>query len=176
MSIMRPTLPTTRIKIVGIFDLDKVMRGMQKWIVDQGYEFQENQFKHKVPSPAGAEWEVRWKSWRKVTGYTKFWINIFFHIWDMKEVEVIKDGKKQKLTKARMLIEFYGEVELDYDNKMEGSVLKEALREFYHKFVIKRQIDGGWEDELYYRIYKLHRWVKEWLDFETKANAAAIRY
>jgi len=159
------------IKFKGIFDFHSLMRTMRNWIVNQGYEFHETSVKHKVPSPIGAEQEFEWWGWRKVNSYVKFHIDIYFHLWDLHDVEVVREGKKQKLQSARMQIEMTGRCELDWSNRFAGSRFLQALADFYDNYVIRKQIDTIYTDQLYYRIYKLQRVAKEFLEFETKESA-----
>jgi len=83
----------------------------------------------------------------------------------------MKEGKKQKLTKARVWIELNCEVDLDYNNLFEKSKFLEGIRKFLNNIVLRSRIDNLWWDELYYRTLKLHRFIKELLETETKTNA-----
>ena len=159
------------IKFNGIFDFNGLMQAMRNWIVDQGYEFHETSVKHKVPSPVGAEQEFVWWGWRKVNSYVKYHIDIFFHLWELHDVEVVREGKKEKLQSARMQIEMSGRCELDWSNRFAGSKFLQALADFYNNYVIRKNIDLVFTDQLYYRIYKLQQLVKEYLEFETKTSA-----
>jgi hypothetical protein len=167
---------TERLKYVGILDLDGLFKTMYQWYNDYGYEFHEKTVKHKVPGPLGADQEIEWTGWRKINGYVKFWVDVYFHLWQLKDVEVIKEGKKVKLSRARMLIEFSGRVDLDYSNRFGGSRFLQALQDWYHKFVIKKEIDSIYTDQLYYRILKLYTVCKEYLDMEAKHNASLRRW
>ncbi len=159
------------IKFIGIFNLPGMMRTMRNWIVNQGYEFHEKGLKHKVPTPAGAEQEFGWWGWRKVNDYVKYHIDIYIHIWELHDVEVVREGKKQKLQNARVQIEITGRCELDWSNRFGGSRFLLALADFYDNYIVRRNIDLVYTDQLYYRLYKLQKVVKEFLEFETKTNA-----
>lgn len=168
---MKYELPTVAtLKINGIFDFEGVYRAMQNWFVEQKYYFEEVLYKHKVPSPAGAEEHIRWTGWRNVTEYVRFNIEIYFILWDAKEIEVIKNGEKKRLTKARMKIQFDGYVETDYSKRFEESPFLKKLARFYNEFVMKKRIDTLYTDQLYYMILKLYTVAKEQLEFETKVN------
>ena len=159
------------IKHYGIFDLNGMYQMIYNWFVDRGFEVQERKFKHKVPSAAGEEEEIWWSAWIRETDYIKNWIDIVFFFYDIKEVEVVKEGKKKKLTRARVLIEINGKVETDWQGKWQRSAFLSQLQKFYEKFIIKKDIDTIWWDKLYYNMLKLHASIKEWLDQEAKANA-----
>ncbi|MDP7323381.1 MAG: hypothetical protein QF632_01315 [Candidatus Woesearchaeota archaeon] len=176
VSLDRPMPFPMNLKYRGVWDYEGLYQLMVQWFEDQGYEFHERVFKHKVPSPLGFEQELGWYGWRKVNAYVKFWIYVYWHVWDIKEVEVVKDGKKKKMVQARLFIEFSGKVELDWQNMFTGSKFVVAIQDWMNKYVLHKTITGGWEDELYYRIHKLFYSCKEFLNMETVHNASAHRY
>jgi|TARA_Y100000310_G_scaffold311582_1_gene358011 hypothetical protein len=176
VSLDRPMPEPMTIKYRGVFDMDGLYKTMQAWIEDQGYEFHEQFYKHKVPSPLGQEQEIGWYGWRKMNMYVKFWIYCYFHIWDMKDVEVVKNGEKKKMISARLHVEFRGKVELDWQNMFAGNNFLVSLQHFLNKYVLHKTITGGWEDEIYYRIHKLFYVTKEYLNMETVHNASEHRY
>ena len=42
--------------------------------------------------------------------FVKFRLEVSFHLWDMTEIEVVKDGKKKLLTNARLEIKLGGKL------------------------------------------------------------------
>ncbi|MCB9358453.1 hypothetical protein H6503_00835 [Candidatus Woesearchaeota archaeon] len=170
-----PGTHTPHIFYSGIFDYQKLIKVIAGWFANQGYEFHENVFKHKVPSPSGSEQEFKFSGWRKVTEYVQFWIYVHGHIWEIKEIEVLVDGEKKKMAKGKIKFVFTSDVWLDYNGKFNTPVAVK-IQKFLHKHVWHKQITGGWEDECYYRMYKLHRVVKEVLNMSTPTNASEIRY
>ncbi len=176
MVSIRRDMPVFGLKYRGVFDMDGLYRAMVAWMEGQKYEFHEQYYKHKVPSPLGAEQEMGWFGKRKVNPYVRFWIYIHFHIWDMKDVEVVRDGKKKKMLSGRMQMEMDGYVELDWQNMFSGNKFLVHLQDWMNKYVLFKKITGGWEDELYYRIHKLYYVVKDFLNMESVHNASAHRY
>ena len=164
------------IKYKGIFDLLGLFKMMRDFIMEQGYQWDEQVVKHKVPGPSGAEDQYKWTAWKKVTEYTKFHIETYMHIWDLKEIEVVKSGKKTVMYQGRILIRIIPMVELDYNNRFEGSKFMLALRDWFHEYVWKHEIEDIWEDGLYYYTYKYHKAIKEYLEFESATNAAQERF
>lgn len=162
-------IPT--IKYSGILDYNGFLKTLRNWIASQGYEFHEKSLKHKVPSPAGAEEEFVWWGWRKVNSYVKFHVDVFIHVWDLHDVEVVREGKKQKLQHARIHMEMSGRCELDWSSRFGGSRFLQELADFYDKYIVRQDIENIWTDQLYYRIYKLHLLAKQYLNFETKVSA-----
>ena len=153
----------------GIFDYGGLLVLIVDWLKQRRYWFQETTVKHKVPSPFGAEEERRFKAEKKITDYYKETAELKFHLWEINEVEVVKDGKKIKLIKARMEIVFKGGLVLDYQGRWDKSKLHQNVRKFIHEHVLKNKIESFWADELYYRLYKLHSLIKDYLDMQTKS-------
>jgi len=170
MSVKVPA-PKHIIKYEGIFDYDRLYKIVYHWLSNQGYYVNEPTYKSKPGTAAGTEEEIELRAWRKVNNYVKYWIYVYFHVYDIKPMEIVKEGKKKKVIKARIWIELDAEVELDYNNRFEKSRFLEALRTFLNNIVLKSKIDVVWTDELYYRMLKLHKVIKEFLEMETKTNA-----
>lgn len=165
-----------RLRYRGIFELEGLLKKIRGWLEDDGFEFQETAYKFKTPSPAGSELELDCGGKKKISEYTEYKISFYFHIWDMKKMEIIKDGKKKNVVQARMLIEMSGTAVIDYQKRFGGSKFLQGLGDWFTKFIVGKEIDNIIEDKLYYIMYKLHRVVKEYLDMETKTNAAEGRW
>jgi hypothetical protein len=175
VSQRREALPAM-LKYRGIFDFEGMLKLVYDWLIHEDYEVHERKYKHKIPDPRGAEQEITIAGWRRVNGYVKFHVEVDIHTYDQKDVDVIKEGVKKRLVQARIKMTFTPTVELDYTKRFAGNSFLQTLQDFYHKYIIRQEIQNYWEDELYYRTYKLHRLVKEWLDMETKTNAAEGRW
>lgn len=151
----------------GLFDWDGLYLAIADWLKRYRYILHEETYKHKVPSPMGAEQELRWFADIEVNDYIKFRITLDFHLWDMTEVEVVRDGKKKLLTNARMQIEMRGTIWADWQDKFEKNNFTRALRSFYHNYVIRRDLDSVYGDMLIYRMSNLHAYIKKLLDMQT---------
>ena len=176
MSVRREMPNIQMIKYRGIFDYPGLLRVVYDWGLKQGFEMHEKKSKHKVPDARGAEQEHTLLGWRKVDAYVKFWFQVDTRAEYLKDVDVIIDGKKKRLTQGKIRIRFTGYVELDYNNRFETSPFMEGLRDFYHKFIIRTRIQNILEDTLYYRLYKLNKKVKEHLDMEAQHLASEGRW
>lgn len=159
------------IKYHGIFDMTSLLKKMRSWIIANWFEFHEASVKHKVPSPEGAEQEFEWWGVRKVNSYVKYFVDVFIKLWNLHDVEVVREGQKKKLQSAKLLIETSGRIQLDWSDRFGGSQFLQNLAEFYNNYVVKKDIDMVWADKLYYDMYRFHQMIKEHLDFETKSNA-----
>ena len=162
---------TLRLKHAGVFDYGGLLRHLREWIINQDYEFHERTVKHKVPSPSGYEEEILWTAQKEVNAYVRFHFDIYMHIYNIKDIEVIKEGKKHKLTQASLLMEVWGRCEFDWSNRFGGNRFLQLLNNFFLQYIVGKNMDVKWTDELYYRLYKFQKVVKEYLDFESKSNA-----
>jgi len=159
------------IRYKGVLDLEGLYRVIVQWLKTRRYWFQETTYKHKVPSPFGAEEEIQFKAERKCNEYYLHNITIYFHVYDQQEVEVIKEGKKQKLIKCRVEILLSGTLVCDYQGRFDKTAVLQKLRQFAHDHIIKHQVEDVWYDELYYRIVKLQAMIKDYIDMQSKSHA-----
>ncbi|MBS3127782.1 hypothetical protein J4410_01435 [Candidatus Woesearchaeota archaeon] len=165
-----------RIKNTGIFNVDGLFHMMRDYLISQDFEFHEVSVKHKVPSSAGWEEEYEWRATKKINEYIKFEVKVFMHLYNIREIEVVKEGKKQTLHQGSIEIWLRPTVIMDYEQRFAGNAFLIALQDWFHEYVWKHELDDIWEDEVYYRCLKFHRAIKEYLDFETKTNASEDRW
>jgi hypothetical protein len=160
-------LETFRIKFDGIFDFDEVYNAMNDWLTEREYEVKETKYKNKPP-----ELEIAWKTDRKITHYVKQKIDVDFYFWNMKEVEVIKSNTKKKMLKARVRIEVKPDVELGYEDYLKDKSEWEStpflikLKEFFNKWVLKRDIDMLYEGQAYYDAVHFVDFIKHKLNMK----------
>ncbi|MBR9691834.1 hypothetical protein GOV06_03520 [Candidatus Woesearchaeota archaeon] len=158
------------IRYKGLFDFDGVYNLIVQWMKARRYWFQETSYKHKVPLPTGAEQEIVFKGEKNVTEFYQHHIQIDFHLWDMTEVEIDVGGTKKTLTNARMEIVLSGAVVIDPEKRFAQTTFLQNIRDFFFKYILKKDIETVWYDELRYRIYKLHDVIKEYLDMQAKGS------
>lgn len=170
------TLPITErpIHYRGIVNLTGFFLVMKNWLEDNQFEFHEHIVKSKLASD-GLRREYTWYAWRNVNEYIKFEITIFMDIRNIEEVEVIRKGKKEKLSQCRIRLEPSGQVVLDPHKRFEGRFL-EKLRAFMHEYLIKKEILYIWGDQLDYQLMKMEKVVKEYLEFEAKTMAYEYKW
>ncbi len=151
----------------GLFDFDGMYAAVIDWAKNYGYLWTEKAYKHKVPSPRGAEQELDWSMTTNITEYIRYTINFKIHIWDLNEVQVEVQGKTLLLSNARMYIEMLGTLEYDWQGKFKGSSFFDKLGNLYFKIMFK-DISLKYADDLYYRIWNLHAVLKKYFDMQTK--------
>ena len=93
--------PLATIRYEGLFDQEGLFKTAAEWFEQNAYELHERKVKHKVPSPAGMDQENHWEGWVKESDYIKFWVRVAFRFQDLKDVEVVKDGKRQPCANHR---------------------------------------------------------------------------
>lgn len=163
-------LPPIIIRYTGLFEFEGIYKIIIDWCKNYGYTWEEETYKHKVPSPRGAEQEFRWIAEKEVTDYLKYKIEMEAHGWDMTEIVMEKDGKKKSLTNARFEIIIKGIVITDWQGKWKKGRLPQFLGNIYEKFVIRRELDGLYADGLFYRLLSLQTLLKKFFDMQTKWN------
>jgi hypothetical protein len=97
-------------------------------------------------------------------------ITVHIHMWDAAEVDVIKDGKKAKLMRARMIITMDAVMVLDYNKRFSGRFSKK-LGDVYYNKIINWEWKLKYGQPLIYSVYDLHKKVKKFLNMETDSSA-----
>ena len=141
---------------------------MTDWAKNYGYLWEEESYKHKVPSPKGAEQEWLWFAEKNVTDYIHYKLMILGHIWDMTEVEVEKEGKRKKLTNGRFEIIIIGTLTTDWQKKWGQNKFSRFLGRMYEKYVMVKEIETIYGDQLWYRMWNLQAVLKKFFDMQTK--------
>ncbi|MFA6460975.1 MAG: hypothetical protein WCV90_01810 [Candidatus Woesearchaeota archaeon] len=167
-------LPGTGKKIIlrynGLFDFDGMYAAITDWAKNYGFMWHEKDYKHKVPSPKGAEQEFTWVLTKNVTQYIRNEITIKLHAWELLEVEVDQGGRKIPLSNARLYLWIEPKVTFDWQRKFQGSgKFGEWLGKWYNKLLDKDF--SNYLDELYYRTWDLHAIIKTYFDVQTRKYA-----
>lgn len=160
----------SEVRYSGVFDYDLLYKTIHRWLKDHFYEVHESPYKHKM-TPTGAEVELTITGWRKQTDWVKFIITADTHFWDITDVEVVKEGKKQKLNKGRFWIRFKMTVIFDWQKQFEGKAFYVKLFNLLRNKIMLMQLMLGPVDDLYYETYRLQAEVKKVLEMDTSYNA-----
>jgi hypothetical protein len=168
--------PIGRVAYKGVLDWDKVYSYVREWFSERKYDFDEYDYKHKEGTKYGIEEEFKWKAKRKIDDYYRYKITVEVHNWDMRRVEVIEKGQKKKLWKGRVLMEFYAEVETDYQGVWKRGPFALELKKFVDQFINKPERKAVYTDRLLYMVQRLQGRVREIMNMEAKKNAHEIRW
>jgi hypothetical protein len=130
-----------KIRHVGMFDFKETYRVMFEWLLHEGYDVFEKEYKEIIGQNGAKEVDVFWDATKKVSDYFKFWINVRFHPLAMTSVEVDVDGVKQKMNKGDFTIEFKSALLKDTENKWAGNDFLRFLRKNYDKYLIRERTE-----------------------------------
>lgn len=161
------------IRFHGLFDWEGLYYSIADWYKRYRFYLIEEMYKHKVPTPMGAEQELHWYGTLDVTEFVQFRIDVDFHLWEMTEVEVVRNGKKKLLTNARLEIKIRGKYIFDYHNKFEKNKFTRVLLTLWLSYLYRREATTLWADTLYYRMLGLVAHIKKYLDLQGQHHAYA---
>lgn len=164
-------IPGGTIRYNGLFDFDGLYFAISEWFKKYRYWFHETSYKHKVPNPRGAEQELDVHGELEITDFIKFNISLNIRTWDMTEVEIVKNGQKKLLTKARLQVKLFGKIEYDWQNKFTKNAFTRALFRLYYAVFYRKEMTSIWGDMLVYRMFNLHHHIKKYIDMQTQYNA-----
>ncbi|NOZ80195.1 MAG: hypothetical protein GXP63_00860 [DPANN group archaeon] len=156
------------LKYKGIFDLDEMLEMAQEWYHQRGFHFHEHKFKAQ-DLQQGGEAYFYWTGFRNDTEFLRVWVHLYFHFWDLEQVDVVKDKKKKTMMRGRMKVQFQGFIEIDYKNKYETSKFMETLREFYWKTIYLKRIQV-YGDKIEYELHGFHEKFKQLLSMHNKGD------
>ena len=159
------------VRYVGLTDFDALYAAVIDWCKSYGYIWQETTYKHKIPSPKGAEQEWTWELQKEVTDYIQYKIKMEAHAWDLNEIIVEKGGKKKILSSGRFEVIINGTLVWDWQKRWGKSKFTQKLGQLYDTYIIKKDLESLYGDQLYYRIWNLQALLKKFFDMQAKWHA-----
>ena len=163
-----PSEPVTYIRHKGIWDMQDLYESVADWFRKRKYKFHERVYKHKHPSPFGVERQYVWEAERAETEYVQFHYNVYIHTYDAHDVDVVAaDGSKKIFTKGRIWIEIKANIVSDWEGRWKEKNFYSRLKDFYNKYIIKKNFEQGWIPKVRYEMYELSAIVKKQLKMES---------
>ena len=164
-------MPVTYVKHRGFFDFEKLLRAIRQWFVDDDYDLINIPIHlQKFPTPTGLEHEFKFKCEKNVTDYIKFHMEVFMRAFNLRDVEIVHEGRKMKMQEGQIMIEIIPTLEFDWQNRFKGAGIWKpvltALDEFYRNYIIKYKIADYWEDMILLKSSQLARVMRETLGQE----------
>src|SRR3989344_5351606 len=123
----------------GLMDFKGFYNFMYNWLKSEGFTVYEDEYVEKV-SGEFKELRIKWKVSKQLSDYFKVEYNIKTEVRRMSDVEVEIEGKKKKMQKALMEMDFKGSLVKDVDSGWEGHSWLRFMREIYDKYVIPKRI------------------------------------
>ena len=137
----KETLFSSTLKHKGLFDFAKFYKFCYDWLAEEtGLLLQENKYVEKLSGDT-KEIDVEWSGFTKLTDYFRFDMKVNFKILGMKQVEIMKDGKKIKTNEGQIEMKVKGTLVRDWQGRFEKSPFQKFMREIYDKWVIPSRID-----------------------------------
>ena len=163
--------PVQLIKHRGFFNYSDLLQAVRKWYIDEDFDVLDMpMYKQKFPGPTGTEHEFKMKGKKNVTEYVRYEIEFFMRVYNLRDVEIIQDGKKIKVQDGQIFFEISPVLELDWQGRFKGAgpfaPFIKALDEFYRNYIIKYTIVDYWEDLCLLKALQLTRLIKEKLGQE----------
>ena len=162
--------PTMRVRYNGLFDFDTLYAAIVDWGKNYGYKVLEKSYKHKVPSPKGAEQQIAFVMDKDVTDFVRYIVNVNIHTWDMMEVNVDIAGKKKQLTNARIEVAISYTVMMDWQKKFSSKSKLVQLFSGWYFQIMKPTLEAVYFDGIHYRVVNFQAMIKKYFDLQAKAN------
>lgn len=158
--------PAFIIKYRGVFDYDGITTFVIKWFKKRKFNVNEKKHKHKMSCPHGLDIDWGVEFWKKIDDYYMYQADVQFRLWNARQVEVVKDGKKKMLWYAELKVVIGMDVVCDYMGRWETNQFFERLRNFYDQYIIKVDIRVRHVDPFYYKLLDLQTEIKKKLEME----------
>ncbi len=156
----------------GVFSSRELFRMFTKWYKESPYE-KGGDYISEQNTSHGKCIEYTYMPWIKPNDYIRNFMRIRILIYDMKKVDIMVDGIKEKMDEGRILIFIDGFLEYDYDARWGGKPMLQLMRTFYIKFMYKyysKFFEGGMINdchalyelfERFFNMYKTYRPIKK---------------
>lgn len=155
-----------RIRYNGLLHVGDLFQTCRDWFASHKYIFVEKSVKHKYGS-GGLEKEYEWRPHKRINEYLKYEVRMVFKIKNIADVEVIRDGKKEKLQQAWVLIQIVGR--LHYDTYGRGKNLGwigQNIQALYLR-VMKPEIMKVWVNDFENHLRDLKKHITNYLEYES---------
>ena len=158
-------LYSSKIKYDGIFNFSAFYKFCYEWLNEEaGLDMEESKYEEKIAGEV-KNLQVEWKGTKKLTDYFKSEIKVSFRITGLSNIEISRDGIKEKTNKGSVEIKVGGVIIKDYQGKFETNALNKFLRSIYEKWVIPMRIDQQ-EDGVIGKCNEFLDQAKAYLDLE----------
>ena len=148
----------------GIYGFSEMYEYLYRWFKEELYGVIEEKYNEKV-SGTTRDITVEWKCTKGLSDYFKVEISVKMEAGGISDVEVEVDGKKKKMNKGRLRIEFKGTMIRDPDSKWDASPFYRFLRDVYNKYVIPGRVESQ-EDKVKDDVRDVKEYIKSFLELQ----------
>lgn len=140
MTEMYTVISDMKLEYEGLVNINDLYRVMDKWFREKGYDKYE---KHNVEqhTKEGGEIEIEIEPWKKVSDYAIGYMKIKFLFTNVKDVVVVREGKKVKMQTARIQINFVTWLGTDWENKWNNHYLTIFARTIFDRYFYRKQLE-----------------------------------
>lgn len=148
----------------GIYGFSDLYEYLYRWFKEESYGVVEEKYNEKV-SGTTRDIAVEWKCTKGLSDYFKIDISVRIDAGGISDVEVEIDGKKRKMNKGRLRIEFKGTLIRDPDSKWDSSLFYRFLRDAYNKYIIPARVETQ-EDKVKEDVRDVKEALKTFLELQ----------
>ena len=142
----KDTIFSGKIKHKGMFGFKDFYSFAYDWLCEESYNVTEKSYSEEITGDS-KKVEIEWEAKKKISDYFRFLMKISWKVLNLKEVEIVKEGKKVKTNSAQVEIKIKGIIVKDYDSRWENNPFAKFMRGVYDRYVIKSRIDE-YEDKI----------------------------
>lgn len=142
----------------GLFSAKEYYKLVDGFMSEKNYDKKEVLNTEKVDAQ-GKYVELEIEPYKKVSDYAKIIIRVKTKMFNVKEVEVEKEGHKLRLNQGKVNILIDGILQTDYENRWTNKPTWIFIRTIYDKFIYKTYIDQ-FENNVKRDVDQLHTQLK----------------
>ncbi len=160
-----------RVKYKDIFDLKKFYEDLHLWLEERkwidfedGSDHYETFYLEKIDMGGFKEMWMRWRPMKIPieNSYYRYWLDLDFHCLGIKDVEVVKEGKKFSAHKGEVELTVTAFIELDYQGQWSKHPFLKFFNQIFPKRIFRRALFEEHKREIYREAYEMQNWIKRW--------------
>jgi len=162
----KDTVFSGKIAQKGIFHFKDFYAFAYDWLIGEGYKVTEKKYEEEITGDS-KKIEIKWEAKKKISDYFRFLIKAHWRFVNLKEVEIVKEGKKEKTNSGTAEIKLQGILVKDYEHRWEDQPFWKFLRGIYDRYIIKSRIEE-YQDKLKEEVEEFIAQCKSFLALEVK--------
>ncbi|MBL7054507.1 hypothetical protein ISS05_02005 [Candidatus Woesearchaeota archaeon] len=150
-----------RLSYNGPLDIESFYKEVDDWITEKGMEKEiTKKMEHLTPQGKEIAWTV--EGWKRLEEFYKDTVRLRAQFHNVKEVTILKNGRKIRINQANVLLIFDGILETDISERWQQKPLFYFFRALFDKYVYKFHTEKYF-DVIYADTHELHKRLKAFL-------------